>query len=523
MEFDSLTYQVLIFCHPGLFQDKAEVIRDASVKPVFVSNYQSLLLEFKKNPQSIIISNTAFIDKYQDQFIKDLQRLSLDTPIIFILLEQVSISLIKKSVQKNIYDYILISGKSEYEIGMKILFLLFKLQNKQKISVEEALIYKKQNEELKDINKKITKNRNALKMALNEAENANSLKNKFLSNISHEVRTPMNAILGFSQLLDEADDDEQKQYIDIIKSNSEILLQLIHDLIEIAKIESNLIKISKEKVSLQRILIELKTIFIFEKKRVYKDHISIGFTKPKEDFLIETDVLRIKQVLMNVMKNALKFTKEGYIEIGYKQKGNYINICIKDSGTGIPVDKQHRIFDKFYKLNNDGQSQGTGIGLSISKSLMQMLGGDIVLESSDEQGSVFNISIPINNNINQKINNNEKMILIVEDEEDNYQLIRYIAKEFNHKVIWARNGQEAITYSNHMNFDLILMDLKMPLIGGLRAAKEILKEKPNVPIVIQTAYVNSENIEKCKEAGCSDFIAKPINLTKLRETIGKYI
>jgi len=523
MKFDSFTYQVLIFCPPEMFQDKGSIMQGTKIKAVTVSDYPSFLLEYKKKPQCVVITDVVFIEKYKEHFLRDIQKVSLGIPPILVLLEQINISLINKFTQENIYDYILISGKSDTEIVMNILFLLFKLKAERKTATKEATNYKKQNEELLNINKKINENRTALKMALEEAENANNLKNKFLSNMSHEVRTPMNAILGFSQLLSEASDTEKEQYIEIIKSNSEILLQLINDLIEIAKIESNLVTITKESVSLQQLLMELKTIYTFEKKRINKDHISIKFIKPENDIIIKTDILRIKQVLMNVMKNALKFTTEGAIEIGYKHRKDKVDIYIKDSGSGIPVDKQYRIFDKFYKLDSDGQSQGTGIGLSISKSLMRMLGGDIVLESSNLYGSTFNISIPTIGENSYKVNKAEKTILIVEDEEDNYQLIKYIAKELNHRVIWARDGQEAITYTKNMDFDLILMDLKMPLVGGFSAAKEILKRKPNIPIIVQTAYVSSENIEKCKEIGCSDFITKPINLTKLRKTIGTYI
>lgn len=385
--------------------------------------------------------------------------------------------------------------------------------------------YKSQNDRLRNINREIEENRHALKLALIEAENAEKLKNKFLANMSHEIRTPMNAIVGFSQLLEDADEEDTADFIRIINNNSDTLLQLINDLMDIAKIESDLVAINTEPINVHALLMDIKTIFNFEKRNKDKGHIEIVYQQTEYlESIIETDKLRLKQVLMNLMSNALKFTEEGSIEISFQVKNNLVHIYVRDTGIGIPIKLQQQIFERFQQIDHIEKPQGTGIGLSISRSLMRLLGGEISLSSEVNSGSVFEIIHPLSQENNSKVKPPQKnMVMIAEDEEDNYHLLKYVLKDLNLDVIWAKNGKEAIDYCKEKNICLILMDIKMPTVDGLQATTEILKFQPNLPIIAQTAYTQDEDIDRCKRAGCVEFIAKPINLTHLRRTIAKYV
>ena len=256
-----------------------------------------------------------------------------------------------------------------------------------------------------------------------------------------------------------------------------------------------------------------------------KNHISIKYNRLNNiDCIIETDKLRLKQVLMNLMSNALKFTEEGSVEFGFNVEQNHVSIYVKDTGIGIPLKMQQQIFERFSQVYEKAKPQGTGIGLSINRSLMHLLGGEISLESDPIKGSVFYLKHPIKQDNNSKVKPSQKsMVLIAEDEEDNYHLLKYIVKDLNLDVIWAKNGQEAIDYCNEKPISLILMDIRMPSVDGIEASKRILENNPEIPIIAQTAYTQNDERRRCKEAGCVEFISKPINLTTLRRTIEKYV
>ena len=385
--------------------------------------------------------------------------------------------------------------------------------------------YKTQNDRLRNINRQLEENRHALKLALKEAENAEQLKNKFLANMSHEIRTPMNAIVGFSQLLEDADDEDIPEFVRIINNNSETLLQLINDLMDIAKIESDLVAINTEPLVLHDLMMDIKTIFEYEKLNKGKKNIKIIYHPPLDRSVeIETDKIRIKQVLVNLMNNALKFTEEGSVELGFEKVKGGVRIFVKDTGIGIPIKMQQQIFERFQQIEYDAKPQGTGIGLSISRSLIRLLGGDIKIHSKEKHGSEFRIFHPLTQDGNEKVKPPQKnMVMIAEDEEDNFHLLKYVLKDLNLDVIWAKNGQEAIDLCKKKNVSLVLMDIKMPTKDGLEATKEILKFQPQLPIIAQTAYTQEEDMERCRRAGCTEFVAKPINLTQLRRIIAKYI
>ena len=215
---------------------------------------------------------------------------------------------------------------------------------------------------------------------------------------------------------------------------------------------------------------------------------------------------------------------KGRIEIGYTIENEFVHIFVKDTGVGVHPKMQHQIFERFRQVDHIQKPQGTGIGLSISRSLIRLLGGEITLISQLSEGSTFTIVHPLSQKNNLKVKPLQKnMVMIAEDEEDNYHLLKYVLKDLDLDVIWAKNGKEAIDYCREKNISLILMDIKMPTLSGLEATREILRFQPELPIIAQTAYTQEEDIERCRMAGCVEFISKPINLTHLRRTIAKYI
>ncbi|OYT15388.1 MAG: hypothetical protein B7C24_13325 [Bacteroidetes bacterium 4572_77] len=385
--------------------------------------------------------------------------------------------------------------------------------------------YQARNKHLQSINMEIEENRKALKIALQEAENAEQLKNKFLANMSHELRTPMNAIVGFSQLLEDADAEDIPEFVRIINQNSELLLQLINDLLDIAKIESDLVRMNTKEESIPDMLSELHEIYQAERKRLHKTHISINYNKVERDIcFLETDRQRLMQGLKNLLNNALKFTEEGSIEFGCIEDDDYVKFYVKDTGIGIPLSAQHEIFERFRQIDEESNPDGTGIGLSISRSLIRLLGGDIRLESDVNQGSIFYIYHPKKqrqNNIVQPIQKNI-VVLSIEEHNENDSLLKYVLEDLNINIFKARNGKDVLEICKTREIDLVLLDTPNVKIGQ-RATKEILRYKPHLPIVVQTAFSGNGEDKSLLQAGCTEVIAKPINLTLLRRTIAKYI
>lgn len=503
------------------------IIRDMSEQFVFVNDSFLKKVNYNRNEilklkTSQIIAPQEIYDYYLElRILKDKKIHTFETLLISKDNKLIPVEISSKMTTINNQDVVIsiardISNRKETKEQLKRLNHDLERMNHD---------YKSQNDKLRDINREIEENRHALKLALQEAENAEKLKNNFLANMSHEIRTPMNAIVGFSQLLEDADLEDIPSFVRIINSNSETLLQLINDLMDIAKIESDLVAINTEQVSMHELLLDIETIYKYEKKNKGKNHIFIKYNRSNtDDCTIETDKLRLKQVLMNLMNNALKFTEEGTIEFGFTKEKDFVKIYVKDTGIGIPLKMQHQIFERFRQLDEEAKPQGTGIGLSISRSLMRLLGGDISLESNAAKGSVFHLKHPFTQDKNSRVKPPQKnMVLIAEDEEDNFHLLKYIVKDLNLDVIWAKNGQEAIDYCNERPVSLILMDIKMPTVGGLEATRRILEINPDIPIIAQTAYTQDDDRRRCRDAGCVEFISKPINLTTLRRTIAKYV
>jgi PAS domain S-box-containing protein len=385
--------------------------------------------------------------------------------------------------------------------------------------------------------------------AKEKAEESDSLKSAFLANMSHEIRTPMNGILGFTELLKEPmlSGEEQKKYVDIIEKSGMRMLSIINDIISISKIEAGQIEVSIAETNIND---QLEYIYLFFKKEANLKNVdlSVGDFLPKDEAIIKTDREKVYAVLINLVKNAIKFTKEGSITFGCGKKGEFLEFYVKDTGTGVPEEKREIIFDRFRQGSEDMNRdyEGAGLGLAICKGYLEMIGGKIWMypnmykdpESgiSHEKGSAFYFTIPLQLNDTQLLSqgstedlekfqtqNKNLKVLIAEDDEVSQIYINKIAKDFSKKVLNASNGVEAVEIcKNNPDLDLILMDLKMPVMGGLEAVRKIREFNKDIIIIAQTAYGMTGDKENSIEAGCNDYISKPLNRNELIELVNNY-
>lgn len=399
------------------------------------------------------------------------------------------------------------------------------------------------NEELAFENKEKEKRALELFKAKERAEESDRLKSAFLANMSHEIRTPMNGILGFAELLKEPNltGEDQKEYIKIIQESGTRMLNIINDIIDISKIES---KQMKTALTATNINDKIKFVYNFFKPEVDKKGIQFLFKNglPDNDSIINTDNEKIYAILTNLVKNAIKFTDKGSIELGYslKKESNSpeLEFYIKDTGVGIPKAKQLAIFDRFIQANlTDKRAfEGAGLGLSISKAYVELLGGKLWVESQEGKGSIFYFTIPYNTKQKDEILNNtsslekkeekpvkDLKILIVEDDKISNLLITKAVKIFSKEVLKATTGFEAVeACRNNPDIDLVLMDVNMPVMNGYEATKQIRQFNKEVVIIAQTAYGLASDREDAITAGCTDYISKPIKIEILKELIQKY-
>ncbi|NOU18605.1 MAG: response regulator [Bacteroidales bacterium] len=382
-----------------------------------------------------------------------------------------------------------------------------------------------------------------LHRAKEKAEEADKLKSSFLANMSHEIRTPMNAIIGFSELITRKTISQEKKdtYAQYITNSSKALLTLIDDIIDIAKIEAGQLKINKSPTYVNVIFNEIFEYVNNEKKRSNKD--SILFAKKETihdlNFCILCDPLRLRQILTNLLNNALKFTFEGIIEFGYLIPNNAtILFYVSDTGIGLSDEKIPLIFDRFRQADDTTTRQfgGTGLGLAISKKLVEMLGGRIWAESEKNKGSTFFFNLPmiipdestkiIDENFESSISDNFEgiTILIAEDEDNNFIFLQEVLNPTKVNIIRAKTGLQSVNFiRNHPDISLILMDIKMPDMNGYQATSIIKEMRPSIPIIIQSAYAMAEDIIKGKNAGCNEYLAKPIKPEVLINTLRHYL
>ena len=382
-----------------------------------------------------------------------------------------------------------------------------------------------------------------LKDALKKATESDRLKSTFLATMSHELRTPLNAIIGFSDIIDNSlTMDEIIHFAQSINTSGNHLLTIVEDLFDITLIESGQIKIVKEIIQLTPLLHNIHDIIKIEKNKANKENIDLILEIPTnvDDLTLYTDRSKFKQILINLLKNAIRFTAEGQVNYGFEivkdQNFPYLKFYVKDTGVGIRKDQQALIFEIFRQADEiyTNAHGGTGIGLSITKKLTEHLGGTIWLESEIGKGSIFYFTIPFDTSPEHdkndtvkptdKIMFETKTILIVEDIESSYQLIEAILHKFKMNLLWAKNGEEAVTFcKENPEIDLVLMDINLPIMNGYDATKAIKQFRPNLPIIAQTAYAITGDREKSSEAGCDDYISKPIRRDKLLSIIEKHL
>lgn len=373
--------------------------------------------------------------------------------------------------------------------------------------------------------------------AKEKAEESDKLKTAFLQNMSHEIRTPMNGIIGFSEMLalPTLSNEKREYYAGIVIKSSTQLLNIVNDILDISRIETGKIEIIEETVSVNEIISELYSFF--KPQAVHK---SLSFYPSNglkdEDCLIRTDQTRFKQILTNLLNNAFKFTESGSILFGYTEEPGKLLFYVEDSGIGIAPEAQDKIFERFRQANTEITYRygGTGLGLAISKKLTELLGGEMWVKSESGKGSTFFFTLPFNRiqepkSVAQGFTATEGLsetvtILIAEDEEVNYLYLSEILSKTTAKLIHAWNGREVVEkVANHPEVDIVLMDIKLPILNGYEATRQIKQIRPELPVIAQTAYAMKNDKEAALQAGCDDYLAKPIVKDALLSMIEKYV
>lgn len=392
--------------------------------------------------------------------------------------------------------------------------------------------YQALNQKLIESLEELRKTNLELQKAKLRAEESDKLKSAFLANMSHEIRTPMNGIMGFSKMLVKTGLSENKkaQYAKIIDDLCIQLLQLIDDIINISKIETGQITINQNKININDLLI---TLFSIYKPVTGKNNINFYLTKdlPDDEAEIITDQIKFRQILDNLIGNAIKFTHTGFVKIGYSVKNDFLEFYVEDSGIGIPIELQESIFERFRRVEASSKIySGTGLGLSISKAYVEKLGGKIWVKSEPGKGSVFYFTIPFvpankKSGKGKGVKRKEKsVVLIVEDDEINYLYFEEVLIDINMDILHAKNGKEAIEICrDNPDIDLVLMDIKLPDLNGYEATKQIKKIRTNLPVIAQSAYAMTGDRETAINAGCVDYITKPIDSKDLIEKIKLHI
>jgi CheY-like chemotaxis protein/nitrogen-specific signal transduction histidine kinase len=373
-----------------------------------------------------------------------------------------------------------------------------------------------------------------------QAEKASRMKSLFLANMSHEIRTPLNAIEGFSRIMAETDSAEERmKFMEIIESNNTRLLSLINEILDLSRVEAGEITIKKSSVNLNNLCQDLKQMFKFR----CPDSVNMVWNSPNMMVTLNTDENRLVQVFSNLISNALKHTANGSITYGYRlvNDGQEVEFYVSDTGSGISPEDLPNIFETYVSKDAETMQHGYGLGLPLSKIIIEKMGGTISVNSELGKGSTFTFILPFDGTIgglqkNSRITTNSrtirvstktnsddmKLILVAEDEDSNFELVRIVLAK-RYRLIRAKNGIEAVTFSEDEKPDLILMDIRMPDMNGLDATRIIKEVNHDVPIIALSAYAFDENIREAKNAGCDGFLAKPFRVEDLIEVVNKYI
>ena len=367
-------------------------------------------------------------------------------------------------------------------------------------------------------------------------EESDELKTAFLQNISHKIRTPLNGIIGFSELLNHEDlnKDEIKEFTSLIGQSGKRLLEIVNNILDISKIQTGQVKIEQKPVSIISIFSDLLTFFDPVAKA---KSINLHYHIPEnEDRTIFSDEVKLNQILTNLISNAIKFTKSGDIDYGYEIKDEFVQLYVKDTGLGIPPKLYEKVFDKFVQTEQSlcKDYEGAGLGLSICKGLVELLGGKIWFDSEINKGSTFYFVLPYKSIVesSQTVEKysgipgkrSHRIILIAEDDWISFQYLRTILEKSDITVLHAENGEQAVEFvRNTSEIDLILMDIKMPVMDGIEATKIIKRIRPDLPIIAQTAYTYSEEKNKISAIGCDEYLTKPLEYAKLNELLRMYL
>lgn len=357
----------------------------------------------------------------------------------------------------------------------------------------------------------------ALIEAKHRAEESDRLKSAFLANVSHEIRTPLNAIVGFSEVIAHTENEcEREEYLDIVKANSNLLLHLINDILDLSRIESGKMEFIDENIQMDELCEELRQM---HQMRI-KNDVKIIFERPAASLTIVSDSHRLRQLYSNLISNAIKYTEKGAITFVYKLKGDMMEGYVRDTGSGIPAEKLNNVFGRFEKL--DLLKQGFGLGLSICKSILDKMGGEIWVESELGVGSCFYFLIPCNGTFPVAGEQNKPLILVAEDMDCNYELVKAILEE-RYSVLRANDGIDVVTKYESSKPDLILMDVRMPGLDGLSAAGIIRELNPTIPIIATTAFAFETDREMALAAGCNEYMSKPLEAEKLKTMVERYL
>jgi signal transduction histidine kinase/CheY-like chemotaxis protein len=399
----------------------------------------------------------------------------------------------------------------------------------------------KKSHEISLENQRINQLNAQLKEAKEKAEESDRLKTAFLQNMSHEIRTPMNGIMGFSSLLVKNFNNKPKleKFSTIIQQRCYDLLEIIDDILDIAKIESGQLSVTTEEFDLHELFDELSFFFTEYQQRIGKTQIKFSLqTSDDSKTIMIADKVKLKQIFINLINNAFKFTDNGEIHFGYKaREKDKLVFYVSDTGLGIPTDKQGFVFERFTQLSQRGAKrlyEGTGLGLAIVKGLINLLGGEIWLESEVQKGSTFYFTVPlkIDESLTKEIISAEpieeydfkgKTILIVEDDISNSEYLKEILADTGVKIMHTIYGQEAIDLALSSSLDMVLMDINLPDIVGYEAIRQIKQHKPDLKIIVQTAYAAPEDKKKAIDAGCIGYVSKPIEHVKLLSMLNKII
>ena len=374
---------------------------------------------------------------------------------------------------------------------------------------------------------------------IQKAEKASKMKSLFLANMSHEIRTPLNAIEGFSRVIAETDSAEERmKFLEIVESNNSRLLALINEILDLSRVESGEITMKMSLNNLNDICNNIKQIFKFR----CPDTIDFKIDVPKKPVMLNTDANRLTQVYCNLISNALKHTLKGSIRYGYKvdEPNNRIICFVSDTGSGIAPEDIESIFLTYVSKDAENQKNGYGLGLPLSKIIVEKLGGKINVISTLGKGSTFTFILPFNGKyatgetthsnpvITRTLRSTPvtdmsklKLVLVAEDEECNYELVKNVLAN-RYRLIRARNGVEAVTMNEDEHPDLILMDIRMPDMDGIDATRIIKEVRPDVPVLALSAFALSDSISQAKEAGCDEFIAKPFKVEEFLAILEKY-